>query len=129
MAGVAQRISLAAPARVDGHHEAFRCHHADILCNAAVFHRRWGWGPMQEWLHELREPRALFGATPVDGHIAWEPPPRQRGRTNCSEGSPGDLRSAATHCELPIGGQGAVSMHEKWVFEGGLPTWAQPLAS
>ena len=75
MAGVAQRISLAAPPRVDGHHEAFRCHHADILCNEAVFHRRWGWGPMQEWLHELREPRALFGATPVDGHIAWAPPP------------------------------------------------------
>ena len=128
MAGVAQRISLAAPARVDGHHEAFRCHHADILCNSAVFLRRSGWGPMQEWLHELREPRALFGATPVDGHIAWAPPPRQRGRTNRSEGAPGDLRPAATHCELPIGGQGAVSMHEKWVFEGDLPTWAQPLA-
>jgi len=85
---------------------------------------------MQQWLHELREPRALFGATPVDGYIDWAPTEnRQRGRTNRSEGSPGELGPAATHCELPIGGQGAVSMHEKWVFEGGLPTWAQPLAS
>lgn len=33
-------------------------HLDDILCNAAVFHRRWGWWPMQEWLDELREPRA-----------------------------------------------------------------------
>ena len=28
-------------------------HLDDILCNAAVFHRRWGWWPMEGWLHEF----------------------------------------------------------------------------
>jgi hypothetical protein len=29
-------------------------HLDDILCNAAVFHRRWGWWPMEGWLHEFQ---------------------------------------------------------------------------
>jgi hypothetical protein len=34
-------------------------HLDDILCNAAVFHRRWGWWPMEGWLHEF-ENRGLI---------------------------------------------------------------------
>lgn len=48
-------------------------HLDDILCNAAVFHRRWGWWPMEGWLHEF-ENRGLIRATPPEGHIAWAPP-------------------------------------------------------
>ena len=114
-----------------------------------------GWGGSR-WRGGCTNSRTVgsFGATPAEGHIAWAPPPRHRGRTDRSDGcchrlaepnitggrwssmsvSPGDVWPAAAHCkrprgELPICGQGgAVSMREKWVSDAGLRTWAQPLA-
>ena len=86
MAGVTERISLAAPARADGHHEAIRCHHADILCNAAVFQPAVGVVADAGVAGRITRTAGSFGATPADGHIAWAPPLDSEGETNCSGG-------------------------------------------
>lgn len=43
-------------------------HAADIVRNAGIFHRRWGWWPMTGWLDEL----AALGVVRRDGSGAWE---------------------------------------------------------
>lgn len=43
-------------------------HAADIVRNATVFHRHWGWWPMGGWLEEL----AALGVVRRDGAGGWE---------------------------------------------------------
>jgi GT2 family glycosyltransferase len=52
-----------------------REHAADIVRNAAVFHRRWGWWPMSGWLRDLeREGLAWFDPRTRSWDLARLPP-------------------------------------------------------
>jgi N-acetylglucosaminyl-diphospho-decaprenol L-rhamnosyltransferase len=63
---------------------AYHQHHAspdppvqhlhDIIRNAAIFHRRWGWWPMTGWLREFER----RGFTVFDRTQTWQAAPPRR---------------------------------------------------